>query len=276
MIQGDVREFREFKKYVGVGEFSVLGFNFDRQTIIDKCGYDIGVEPVYVKPMMVNVKGTQVSVNTSNVSVFLKEVNTGENMRLSFLLKDMDDIANSGNTKYVNNKCQSTYVLQEWFSKHEYRKAVVGECDFLHFLRSWLSNFKWSEDGQGGARYPLKETMVLFKGNFNPLNDLAKRYPQQTVGVLCGIRDTEKGQKQDTCNRAFLPGYLVKNMQDIATGTNPEGYVYLVKKFIETVEGQYGYKNFFGNGYKFREYDPKTNVVAGTSSAVVNPDELSY
>lgn len=274
MIQGEERSFKEFKKFVGVGEFKVVGFNFDRQSITSKCGYDPGTEPVYVKPMMVTVGGKQVQVNTSHVSVFMKEVNTGDNMRLSFLLKETADISAAGNVKYVNTKCKSSYVLSDWFSKFEYREAYITECDFLHFMRSWLSNFKWKEEGPGGAAYPLKETLPLFKGNFNALNDLARRYPQQTVGVLCGIRSTDKGSKQDTCNRAFLPGYVVGGIQGVKVGTDPTTQDYFIRKFLETVEGQYGYKNFYGDNYKYREYDPATNVVAGSSSAIIN--DVSY
>lgn len=280
MIQGEVREFKEFKKYVGVGEFNILGFNFDRATIVKECGYDPGVDPVYVKPMMVRVDGNDRQVNTSNVSVFMKSATAPDLfMRLSFLLKETDDVSSKGNVKYVNTKCASTYVLAEWFTKYEHRKAFVAECDFLHFMRMWLSNFRW----EGSATYPLKETLPLFKGNFNALNDLARRYPKQTIGVLCGIRDTEKGSKQDTCNRAFLPGYAVSTIQGMKTGLDPENLSIdnksvknVIRNFIKVVEGQYGYKNFFGNDYTFREYDPKTNVVAGTSSVIVNKDDIQF
>lgn len=276
MILGPEQEKREFKKFIGVGEFNVLGFNFDRQTIIDKCGYDPNSDPVYTGKLAVKSGNDTVDARTANVSAFLKEVNTGAIMRLGFLMKEADDISNAGNVKYVNNKCQNSYVLLDWFTKNDYRKAYVGEADFLHFVRNWLSNFKWFEDGEAGARYPLKEDGRLFDGNFKALNDLAVRYTKQTVGVLCGIRESDRGQKQDTCNRAFVPGWMVSSLQQLNVGMSEEdikAQKYPIAKFIEKVEGAYGYKNFYGNSYAFREYDPKTNVVAG--SRVVN-DELSY
>jgi hypothetical protein len=290
MITGPEREVKEFKKYVGVGEFSVLGFNFDRATIIQMCGYDPGSDQEYCKKAKVRVGNTEIDARTANVSVFLKEVNTGVGMRLSFILKEADDIAQSGNIKYVNVKCDSSYVLLDWFKRHEHRKAFIGEADFLHFIRSWLSNFQWitKEDPTGGAKYPLKENLRLFDGNFNALNDLAKRYNKQTVGILCGIRDSEKGQKQDTCNRAFLPGNLVSKVQGLIVGGNNSQLMGslskyqgdVIKSFLDKAEGQYGYKNFYGNSYAFRDYDPAANVVGSTTSAVINKpkaaDEVSY
>jgi hypothetical protein len=290
MITGPEREVKEFKKYVGVGEFSVLGFNFDRATMNQVCGYDPGSEQEYCKKAKVRVGNTEVEARTVNISAFLKEVNTGVGMRLSFILKEVDDIAQSGNIKYVNNKCDSSYVLLNWFSRHEHRKAFVGEADFLHFIRNWLSNFQWimKDDPTGGAKYPLKENLRLFDGNFNAINDLAKRYTKQTIGVLCGIRDSEKGQKQDTCNRAFLPGNLVSRVQGLTVGGDNSQLLSslskyqgdVVKSFLDKAEGQYGYKNFYGKSYAFRDYDPATNVVGATNSAVVNKpkaaDELSY
>lgn len=291
MITGPEREVKEFKKYVGVGEFSVLGFNFDRQTIIQNCGYDPGSEQEYCKKAKVRVGNTEVDARTVNISVFLKEVNSGVSTRLSFILKEVEDVAQSGNIKYVNAKCDSSYVLLDWFKRHDHRKAFVGESDFLHFIRNWLSNFQWisgKDDPTGGAKYPLKENLRLFDANFNALNDLAKRYPKQTVGVLCGIRESEKGQKQDTCNRAFLPGNMVSKVQGLVVGgdnsqliNSLSGYQgNVVKNFLDKVEGQYGYKNFYGKSYAFRDYDPATNVVGATNSAIVNKpkaaDELSY
>lgn len=282
MILGEEREVRDFKKYVGVGEFQVLGFNFDRQTIINKCGYDPGSDQDYCKRAQVRVGDKTLDVRTSNVSVFLKEVHSGAGMRLGSILKETDDVSAKGNIKYVNAKCQSTYTLMDWFTENDYRKAYIGEADFLHFIRNWLSNFKWFEKGQAGARYPLKENERLFDGNFKALNDLANRYNKQTVGILCGIRDTDKGQKQDTCNRAFVPGYLVPKMSQLKVGMSAAEIAqqpYAIKEFIEKVEGEYGYKNFYGNSYTFREYDANTNVVSGSNNAVVNKnnvDDLIY
>lgn len=288
MIQGDIREDKGFKKYVGVGEFHVLGFNFERETVAKRFNYDPGKEQEYVKKMKIDKLGGQ-EVDTVNVIAFMKHAQSGEFMKTSFLLKKITDISSSGKTKYVNTKCVSTYALSgnkmaDRFVTHSYREAFEGECDFLHFMRCWLDNFDWDF---GNAQYPLKETALLFDGKFGALNDLANRFPKSTVGVLCGIRETDKGQRQDTCNRAFLPTYQIDRrtgvnnvtyIQNILVGSrngsNPTNHPFHVNRFIDTVEGQYGYKNFFGNSYKFREYDPTTNVVAGTNSAIV--DDLSY
>lgn len=267
---GNERVVKEFKKYTGVGEFSVLGFNLNRQQIIDTCGYDPKAEPDYLKPNKDGVKG-------NNLTVFLKEKKVGATMRVSFNLYDKEVVSKANNKRYVNAKCQNTYVnpLPEWFAKHENRPAYEGEADFLLFMRAWLSNFDWRDEGAGGARFPLKESKLVLDGSVTGINGLAKRYNNQTVGVLCGVRTTEKGDRQDTCNRAFLPGYLVSEIQKINKGLSEEDrnkQQYNIKEFIRTVEGEYGYKYFYNNSYKFMEYDPATNVVSGNNESVLGSD----
>lgn len=271
-ISGNKKVVKEFKKFTGVGEFSVLGFNLSREEIIQNCGYDPGVDQEYVKEKE-GIKG-------NNLNVFLKERNTGNTMRVSFNLWDKPMISSAGNPRYVNVKCANNYAnpLPDWFTQHEHRQAFDGEAEFLVFMKAWLSNFDWFDNSENGAKFPLKEVPVIISGNVNGLNGLAKKHKDQTVGVLCGIRTTESGDKQDTSNRTFLPGYLVSKIQTIPKNLSEkdrDSQVYSIREFLKIIEGQYGYKNFY-KSYAFEEYDPRTNVISATDNAVIDDNNIRY
>lgn len=271
----DNKPFAEVKKYVGCAECTVVGFNLTRQEIISKCGYDPGSEPDYNRKGKGGERGLM-------LVAYVKEKTTGSVHKVPFFMEERVDTSQKGNKRYVNSKCQNSYVLTEWFTKSDHREAYVGEAEYLNFVRNWLYNrFDWFNVGPDTGNYPLDDTKLLFTGNVKGLNDLTSKYSNETVGVQLGIREADNGYSyQDVFNRAFVPGYAVKKyMEGLPTGTTDAERKLLtgaVRDFLRVVEGDYGYKNFVGNTYTFREYDPKTNVVAGNNSAVLNKDELSF
>lgn len=264
MIQGTEREVKEFKKYVGVGEFHVVGFNLTKDQIQKHFGYEPKQEMTYTKK-------SQEGNDAVTITVFLKHKVTGHPERATYYLEDKIRTAQDGKTQFVNNRAMSSYVEAEWFTKNEYRPAYVGEAEFFNFLKNWTSGvLDWFGD-DSDTKLDLNLTKDLIKGNVSVLNDLASKYSKQTIGHLVGIRNYEGKDYQDVYVKACLPGYAVSKMQDLPKGLpvdEIEKQVYAVKQFLKQVEGPYGYQNFYGNSYRFREYDPKENQLTGSSGLI--------
>lgn len=283
MIKGKEREVKEYSKYVGVGEFNVLGFNLTKDEIAHKCGYEPKTEPVYIRK-------TGEGKDSVSLTVFLKEKTTGELFRTTFFIEDKVKTTNDGRKQYVNNKAMSSYVLQDWFTGNvnnanpmgiEYREAYVGEADFFNFLKNWLSNFDWFQDPD--AKIELDQTEKIIGGNVKMLNDLANRYGnKQTIGFLTGVKVTDGKEYQDVYNKACLPGYLVKSMQGLnknITAREIDSQKYGVKQFLKQVTGQYGYSNYFGNSFTFRVYNSNENITNTTGIVTQNSavtDDIAY
>jgi len=263
MIQGTEREVKEFKKYVGVGEFQVVGFNLTADQIKKHFGYEPKQEMSYTKK-------SQEGNDAVTLTVYLKHKDTGVMERATYYIENKIRTAQDGKIQYVNNRSMSSYVLDDWFTKNEYRPAYVGEAEFLNFMKNWLSNFDWFND-DSDTKLDLNLTKDFITGNVKVLNDLAAKYPKQTIGHLLGIRAYDGKEYQDVYTKACLPGYAVAKIQSLPKGLpieEIEKQPYAVKQFLKQVEGQYGYQNFFGNSYKFREYDPKENSLNGGSGLI--------
>lgn len=266
MIQGKEREVKEFNRYVGVAEFNVVGFNLTKDQIQKQFGYEPKQEMSYTG---VSKEGN----DTVNITVFLKEKTTGEAARATYFLENKLRVAQDGKPQYINNKAMSSYVIegQEWFTKNEYRQAYVGEAELVNFIKNWLSNFDWFSDPD--VTLDLNQTKEFLKGNVKVLNEMAQKYNKQTIGYLSGIRSYDGKDYQDIYNRACLPGYSVKKIQDLSKGSTEEElskYPYGVRQFVKQVEGQYGYSNYFGNSYKYRVYDPSENKLTSGGSGLLN------
>src|SRR5688572_2801428 len=118
MIQGTEREVKEFKKYVGVAEFQVVGFNLTADQIKKHFGYEPKQEMQYTK------KSTD-GKDAVTLTVFLKEKSTGESLRATYYIEDKVRTAQDGKTQFVNNRAMSSYVEEPWFVKNDYRAAYV-------------------------------------------------------------------------------------------------------------------------------------------------------
>lgn len=274
MISGKERDVKVYNKYVGVGEFHVLGFNLTKDEILKKCGYEPKQEPIYVRK---SPRG----FDSVNLTVFLKEKTTGEIFRASFFLEKDIKLSSEGKPQYVNNKAMSSYVLQEWFTSNDYREAFIGEADFFNFLKNWLSNFDWFQDPD--AKLDLKQTITFFTGNVKVLNDMALAFNKQTVGLLTGVKTNDGKEYQDIFTKAALPGYAVRKIQGILKNISVEEIEkqsYAIKQFLKQVTGQYGYNQFFGNNFTFREYNSSENTINTTGVVLHNttptPDTVSY
>jgi hypothetical protein len=260
---------REVIHYVGMAECHVLGCNLTRNEFKEKAGYDLGYDPVYTRSPKVG------DCKAINLVMYLKEVTTGHIFQLAFFLEDRQSLTANNNLRYVNAKCQSTVVLKDWFTKYQHRVAFHGEPDLLTFIRVFTSpELKWYGDYPTSGNYPLDETQTIFQENFAPLNDIIRRYNKWTIGVLTGIRTSEKGEFQDVYNRGFVKGSSVKLFHEMKKGIDPSALEKDVREFITTAEGSYGYKNYFGDDYQFRRYQYSENIIANTNSAIIVPNEM--
>lgn len=257
---------REVIRYVGVAECQVIGANLTREQYKEKVGYDPGYDPIYTRESKTGDKAIK-------LVFYLREVTTNHIFPLTFFMEEREAKTGNNNTKYVNDKCQSTVALMDWFTQYPHRPAYHGEPELLTFIRVFTSPaLKWYGNYPNSGSYPLDETKIIFQENFGPINDIITRYNKWTVGILTGIRSAETGDYQDVFNRAFLKGTSVKQVSQMAKGVDPATLTDDVREFIKATEGPHGYKNYFGDSYQFRRYEKENNLIANTNSAIIQPN----
>lgn len=261
---------KAYEYYVGVAECYVKGFNLTQDQIIKTLGYDPGTEKAYSRQAPTGEKYI-------NLVAYVQEKHTKKNFRVPFFIEEKGALATNGNMRYVNAKCSNSYGLPGWFVEHDYRQAFVGESELLWFIKCWLAKrFSFFSKDPTSGLYPLKENLQIFKENYAPFNDLVKRYPNETVGVLLGVKDDPKGLRQDVYNKAFVIGSSVpKVMGSLTTHLSPTEMKAMdlavdVRDFLNKAEGAFGYKGNFGTSYKFRKYGEENDGESITRS-VVNP-----
>jgi len=277
MISGKEREVKGYEKYIGVGEFQIIGFNLTKDEIAKKCGYEVKQEPVYTRK-------TADGKDAINLTIFLKEISTGKNFKTSIFMEDRERVSQDKKPQYVNEKAMSSYVVDgekaAWFIKDKYRKAFVGEADLLNLIKNWLTNFNWFEDQD--AKIDLDQTRnIITTGNVKVLNDIATRYPKQTIGLCAGIKQSNGNEYQDVYNKAVAPGWAVSKIQEFNKNVSTEiidSQSSAIKQFLKQITGQYGYNNYYGDSFKFRVYDPKENLTNTTGIVTAGgiPEDTSY
>lgn len=262
----------EFTKKVGFFEATVVAINPTPEEFKDDLGIELKEDSKASEYLSVGSDGT----SKVRVDIWLQDVKTDFKTKVSFYIEDTKR-TNKDKTKkqYVNSVGLCTWAdsednLPSWFVKgRDYRVAYVGEEELVTFFRTWL----------GGLDYMAEDTVLsldikkILAGNLKEWKEEVDGEWCQTVGVLATVktRDTDDGPKsyQNIYNKAFCPGYTIKNLRNVdyndqnvlrSLGFKKSKELKMHERFVLNVVGEYGCKDF----YVFKDlqdYDPENNIV---------------
>lgn len=273
-VQGKKREIKSFEKSVGLFESEVVAINPSREELEKLLGIpELKDDPIYLK------EDEKDGAQKLNVTIWLKEVMSGQLFNVRFYLKDAyRENKDKTKSQYINTSGSTSWAdepenLPAWFLKddRENRKAHIGEEELYNFCRSWLAQLD-TRDPDTKIEFDWKK---LMKGNVKELIDLigdseAEDNYTGTVVALATIRTADNAEGEPTdyqqvYNRNFLPGYTMRFFK-LGGKKRPK----MVDKFIESVEDpEYGCKEFYGLELKpLHVYNPEENIAREVSTAI--------
>lgn len=283
-IEGKIREQKDFSKFVGIFEGTVICINPSVEEFKEILGIELKEDSKAAEYL-----GESKDENTYlRLNFWLKNVKNGEIFQspVSFFLENKQR-SNKDETKmqYINNVGATTWAddpnnLHEWFVGRDYRVAYVGEEEMYDFLRTWLGKLDYRQ-----AETILQiEWKKLMKGNVKDIKDQIGGEFACNVGVLATVvtRENKEGEVreyQGIFNKAFLPPYAIKNFR-LVDYMNPDIIAKISakkpkdqkphEKFVLKVTGQYG----CADAYKLQdlmEYNPN-DFITGTDKVIDSSD----
>ena len=263
----------KFGKKVGLFEANVIAINPTNEEYKDVLGIELGEDS-----KATNYLGETRDGNTYlRVDVWMQETKNQENFKVSFFLEDRER-ENRDQTKkqYINSVGMTSWAddennLFDWFKENrEYRVAFIGEEDLYDFLRTWL----------GQLDYRKAETTLaldwtkLMRGNVKDLKDQVDGEWCNSIVALATVvtkeRDGETVEYQGVYNKAFLPGYAMRQFR-LVDYTDPKIVNQLKsrkprelrphERFVVKVSGEYGCKDYYILK-EIEDYNPDNNLVA--------------
>ena len=275
----------EFTKKVGFFEATVAAINPTAEEYNSQLGIELKNDSKATEYLTTDKDGT----SKVRIDVWLKDVKTETLLKTSFWLEDNKKF-NKDKTKkqYVNSVGITTWAsseedLPQWFVKgRDYRVAYVGEAEFVEFLRVWLGGLDFRDE----STELMLDWKSIMRGNLKEWKEQIDGEWCQTVGALATIKTVEKEDGpvsyQNIYNKAFFPGYSIKNMRNMDYN-NPETLrslsfktfkeLKMHERFVLNVTGEYGCKDY----YTFKElhdYNPDENVAA--TDKVYSTDDADY
>jgi len=284
MIEGKVREQKDFSKFCGIFEGSVICVNPSVEEYKEILGIDLKEDSKAAEYIGESKDGNIYL----RLNFWLKNVKDGSVFQspVSFFLENKKR-ENKDETKlqYINNVGGTSWAddpnnLPEWFSGRDHRVAYVGEEEMYEFLRTWLGKLDYRQ-----AETILQiEWKKLMKGNVKDIKEQIGGEFACNVGVLATVvtRENKEGEVkeyQGCYNKAFLPAYAIKNFRLVdymdkdviakisakkAKDQKPH------EKFVLKVTGQYG----CADAYLLKdlvEYNPE-DFITGTDKVIDNAD----
>lgn len=242
-----------FKRYIGVGNFQILGVNPDKQTL-NSWGIMTEKEPEYTgiaKDKDDNehrsvrctfyVKSVKFPDFITSVSFFLEERHNYSKDKEKIEVMDI-----YGNTTWLTADEAKTKRVPADISK-EFRASYVGEADLINFIRNFL-NIPSSKDYDESSRtYSLKTNAEdlersecslehikdYFNGDFSELNDAIKYQPENQVKLLCGIKSDKDGKLRQVISSRYTARAYDNNaptrFQDKVNKEKAAGYLQSVE-----------------------------------------------
>ena len=271
----------DFSKKVGLFEAHVIAINPTAEEFKDILGLELKEDSKATEYLGETRDGN----NYLRVDVWLQKVNSEDKFKTSFFLEDKERENKDGTKKqYINSIGMCSWAadendLAEWFTKdRDYRVAYVGEEDFYNFMRTWLSELDY-RDAETVLQLEWKK---LMRGNVKDIKDQIDGEWSKSVVALATVivkdKDGEAKEYQGIYNKAFLPGYALKQFRLVDYGSSKvqadlknkkprdlKGH----EKFVLNVVGEYGCKDYYILR-DIQDYNPDDNLVA--SDAYISDD----
>lgn len=181
----------EAKKYVGIGNFKVLGVNLDFEELTE-LGFMRTKEPVYD----VEMRG----VMMKKITFYVVNIDTGLKLPIDFFISDNDKTSSAGNYRIINHYGQSCYASSiedaakyDWFSMTGARIAKDGEVELTNFLINWLNvkNFVTKQEqaqGQVPDEAYIENWTALVDGDLKEIQQYVKEYKDNEIKCLVYIK----------------------------------------------------------------------------------------
>lgn len=271
----------DFSKRVGLFEANVIAINPTAEEFKDILGMELKEDSKATEYLGETRDGN----NYLRIDVWLQKVNSDDKFKTSFFLEDKERENKDGTKKqYINSIGMCSWAadendLAEWFTKdRDYRVAYVGEEDFYNFMRTWLSELDY-RDAETVLQLEWKK---LMRGNVKDIKDQIDGEWSKSIVALATVivkdKDGEAKEYQGIYNKAFLPGYALKQFRLVDYGSSKvqadlknkkprdlKGH----EKFVLNVVGEYGCKDYYILR-DIQDYNPDDNLVA--SDAYISDD----
>ena len=271
----------QYTKRVGLFEANVIAINPTAEEFKDILGMELKEDSKATEYLGETRDGN----NYLRIDVWLQKVNSDDKFKTSFFLEDKERENKDGTKKqYINSIGMCSWAadendLAEWFTKdRDYRVAYVGEEDFYNFMRTWLSELDY-RDAETVLQLEWKK---LMRGNVKDIKDQIDGEWSKSVVALATVivkdKDGEAKEYQGIYNKAFLPGYALKQFRLVDYGSSKvqadlknkkprdlKGH----EKFVLNVVGEYGCKDYYILR-DIQDYNPDDNLVA--SDAYISDD----
>lgn len=275
----------DFSKRVGLFEANVIAINPTAEEFKDILGMELKEDSKATEYLGETRDGN----NYLRIDVWLQKVNSDDKFKTSFFLEDKERENKDGTKKqYINSIGMCSWAadendLAEWFTKdRDYRVAYVGEEDFYNFMRTWLSELDY-RDAETVLQLEWKK---LMRGNVKDIKDQIDGEWSKSIVALATVivkdKDGEAKEYQGIYNKAFLPGYALKQFRLVDYGSSKvqadlknkkprdlKGH----EKFVLNVVGEYGCKDYYILR-DIQDYNPDDNLVA--SDAFISEDGDDY
>ena len=275
----------DFSKKVGLFEANVIAINPTAEEFKDILGMELKEDSKATEYLGETRDGN----NYLRIDVWLQKVNSDDKFKTSFFLEDKERENKDGTKKqYINSIGMCSWAadendLAEWFTKdRDYRVAYVGEEDFYNFMRTWLSELDY-RDAETVLQLEWKK---LMRGNVKDIKDQIDGEWSKSIVALATVivkdKDGEAKEYQGIYNKAFLPGYALKQFRLVDYGSSKvqadlknkkprdlKGH----EKFVLNVVGEYGCKDYYILR-DIQDYNPDDNLVA--SDAYISDDGDDY
>jgi hypothetical protein len=225
----------EFKKFIGVGSFRVLGVNPNKEEMEKFLGRELSQEPVYLKDMVDtndnNKPYKQLRV-TYMIQADLKD-HEGKDIKANQLLTEPFKTTitffldsrynfNSDKTKVqgIDKYGRTAWMTVEQAKNHQipvyangpakidkdYRPAYRGEAELLNFIKNYLNvasidtynknTNEWvTNQHPEDCEASLDNIQKYFKGDISELKEHCTLMPTNLVKLLVGVKTNNEGKQ---------------------------------------------------------------------------------
>ena len=288
-IKGNVREKQEFVRQTGFFQGEVVAINPDREQLEKLLGTTLEKDPEYLGE-------TEEGVTKLNMSIWLKDMKTGNHKPIRFFLKDEIRMnKDKTKTQFINSIGSTSWAdkqenLNEYITKRECREAHVGEEELYNFMVNWLSSLDIMDKGTD----LILDWKKLMKGDVRELTEqiggvyCRDRLTNSLLGVVSLVtirtvdKDGETKEYEQIYNKEFLPGYVMANIRtrkvdqvfiDQANRTDKKKRSKLQRFVLNVINPEFPIKDYYTLN-ELEDYDPSKNIVAGDK--IINNDDTSY
>jgi hypothetical protein len=274
-----------YPKKVGLFEANIVAIN----PTIEEYNTVLGME-LNPDSKVTEYLGTTKDGNTYlRVDVWLQDIKSQDNFKVSFFLEDRERENRDGTKKqYINSVGMTAWAADEndlwdWFTNgRDYRVAYIGEEDLYDFIRTWLSKL----DYRHSDTVLQLDWKKLIRGNISDLkNEVGGEWGSTVVALATVVvkeKDGETKEYQGIYNKGFLSGYAMKQFRLVdytdqrtlsSLRSRKPRELKPHEKFVVQVTGEYGCKDYYILK-EIEEYNPGDNLVA--SDSYISNDGSDY